>query len=569
MHKNNFFDFFMFWKKPYHPSKFLLIFTLFSYLMMLGVSIVTPDTSLDGNMYHIPPLAMWNDTGYISWIDTVYLEPIINGYPKGSELISFILVKSLNNSVINSVTLLFLPVGVLGIAHIAQVLTRKRLLSLSIGSIFILIPIIMRQSITTYVDASYAATAIGAISMFVNLIDNTSYKKVDVFITGLSLGLAISIKSTGLILSVFSIFLYLTIVLLRNNRSTIRDLIKSYSKWLPNIFIHCTMLLLGAITVGGFWYIRNYLQTGSPIYPAGLQFFDFTIFPGKTLEEIVKISVMTPDILLGKSMLFKLLYTWSQGFFINWPGSISTYDSRIGGLGFIWLFGCLPSILITIYWCIKKKTEKIYVFSFLFFSVCMTFLFTPMNWWSRFVVWIYALGLPLLAYVINQYHHLMMNYPKLKKNIILLWLASCFTLCIIESSYSLIHIFGQASPISLRENISYVIKKETWEWPTSYLFPELQDTIVEDILSQNLNVAISPHWKMNDWYYYGLVGQLSQPIDKRNLVFLDIKENIEYQLTQKDINYIIWDKTISIPNTITTEAITYEEFDSFVIFKLP
>ena len=90
------------------------------YLLLWAAAYIMPDLSWDGNAYHIPAISMWDASGYIHWINTSYEASIINGYPKGAELVSYILVKSFGNSIINAVNLVFLPIGILSIAYLAR-----------------------------------------------------------------------------------------------------------------------------------------------------------------------------------------------------------------------------------------------------------------------------------------------------------------------------------------------------------------------------------------------------------------------------------------------------------------
>lgn len=151
------------------PFLGFLGFAIMTYLILWVAATIMPDLSWDGNAYHIPSLAMWDTRGYIHWVSTTYLEPIINGYPKGAELVSYILVKAFGNSIINAVNLVFLPLGVFGISYLARALGVGRLLSLCAGAAFLIIPININQSVTTYVDTAYASCAVASIAALIHL----------------------------------------------------------------------------------------------------------------------------------------------------------------------------------------------------------------------------------------------------------------------------------------------------------------------------------------------------------------------------------------------------------------
>ena len=259
------------------------------YLLLWAAAYIMPDLSWDGNAYHIPTISMWDASGYVHWINSSYLTGYINGYPKGAELVSYILVKSFGNSVINAVNLVFLPLGILSIAYLARSLGVGRLLSVCAGAAFLLVPVNINQTVTAYVDTSYAACVSGCIALLVYLANTYTPKWKGIFLFGAAVGLTLSIKSTGVALSAIAIFA-LAILWIRDIFLVTRSEPKLLSKITGQRIVFLVSIILFALAGGGYWYIRNFIFAGSPLYPVGLTIMGHTIFPG------VSIAVTTAEI---------------------------------------------------------------------------------------------------------------------------------------------------------------------------------------------------------------------------------------------------------------------------------
>ncbi len=109
-------------------------------------------------------------------------------------------------------------------------------------------------------------------------------------------------------------------------------------------------------------------------------------------------------------------------------------------------------------------------------------------------------------------------------------------------------------------------RSETWRWPTSYLFPEMNGTAVEELLSEGKTVGIGPHGDSDYTQYTGLVGQLCQPIGKRQVIFLS--EDVQAgEVEAGGIDGILWDKSIPLPEGLG--GFPAEEVGEFVVLRIP
>jgi len=557
------------WRFPFLG---FLGFAALTYLVLWTAAIIMPDLSYDGNIYHIPTLAMWDVRGYIHWVNTTYLEGIINGYPKGAELVSYVLVKAFGNSIINSVNLVFLPLGVFGIAYLARSLGVGRSLSIGAGAAFLLIPVNINQSVTTYVDSAYASCAVGLIATLIHLSKTKHPDWKGILFFGMSIGLALSVKSTGIALSCLAIFT-LTGVWIKDVffpspkpskrlelRQVVRPVLQRSGLLLTIAFI--------ALAGGGYWYIRNSLMTGTPLYPVGVSILGHTLFPGISVSEAISENFNTMTQLKNQSTVLQVFYTWAQGL-RAWPVSIKGYDSREGGLGFFWLFASFPSIFISFLFFPKFTPAQKRSLLILTGITGFAFLITPMNWWTRYTVWIYALGLPCFALVLTNSvlkTGKSLKWARLSESV---WMVLCLCFLLFEAAYSTMDVIALASPGPLRKNFVNAFKPGTWVWPTCYLFPDMQNTALEDVLTQTGTVAIGPHGDMGYWRYAGLVGQLSQPIGARRLIFINKIQDKYSQYGITDARYIIWDYSIPLPSNLASQADSIAPAAGFLILSLP
>lgn len=535
---------------------FIILIVLCVVMVVLEVYIGyrIPELSWDGNTYHLPTVKFWETRGYIDWIDTEYLIRSINGYPKGAEAIIFLFTTAINSySLSNIINILFIPLGMAGIMLIASMLGVPFIYSMLSGFLFILVPININQSITTYVDSAYASCAIFSIAILLDAI--FSQKNIlSVIMPGVALALAISIKSSGIGLAgICGIVLVL-------------DAFRVWkkNKKLINFLIPIAVLII--ITIGGgYWYIRNYIFTGSPVYPVGLTISNLVIFPGFSTSRAISEKINTPEILLNLPGFLRVLYTWCQGF-SQWPSSVRYYpDTRIGGLGFLWIIGCVPSIIYCLF--ATRKSERRWIFYLLTGIVSINFLLTPMNWWARYSVWIYALGLPSFALFLSHSSENKSIHSGALKKIPTIFINFVIILAMFEGTYSLVNILNMATHFSMDENVSNILDPEVWVWDGWSFTPELQNSEAADLISNCEGIAVSPVF--NNWNYYALIGEISQ-IPDTDLLVLKKSESIFGQIESQGLDCLIWYNQTPRPDGIDlyfTDVFQGQEYSIYSGFR--
>ena len=151
----------------------LFLPALLVYVSLWLLTYALPDLSYDGLWFHIPTLHFWSLAGRIHWIaadlPSVWDSLInnnLNGFPKGVELTTFVLVRATGLArLASSANLPFLPVGVLSLIVISRLLGANRTFSALAGVLFVFIPVNIAQSTTSYVDTATASVYLACFAL--------------------------------------------------------------------------------------------------------------------------------------------------------------------------------------------------------------------------------------------------------------------------------------------------------------------------------------------------------------------------------------------------------------------
>ena len=155
----------------------------------------------------------------------------------------------------------------LGTALLLYVHLKKRLSATYglLGALFFLsIPIIVKLSITVYVDLGLLFFNTASLLLLFHWLETGKQKKY-LILAGLSCGLAIGTKYNGLLV-LFLLTLMLPILIIRSQPQTKKE---------AGTAIRATIFFcLAALLSASPWLIRNAAWTGNPIYPLYNDFFN-------------------------------------------------------------------------------------------------------------------------------------------------------------------------------------------------------------------------------------------------------------------------------------------------------
>lgn len=512
-----------------------------AYLLLWLLAVLTPDWSCDGNAYHIPPVGMWARAGGVRWVDAAW-SSVFNGYPKGLELFAYLLgVTSDGVCAVNAINLVFLPMGCLAVAALARRLGAAPLLALGAGVLVLLVPVHMRQATTTYVDSGFAAAVMAYFAAVVFVADDwlatpTLPTRQALALLGASAGLALGIKASAVaIVAMGAIGLAVVgvdVSLRRGSRT-----------WIQVVRGASAGVAL-ALLVGGAWYLRNYLREGSPLYPVGVRFGGYELFPGELASQAMNEVATTPVELRGWADWQRVLFTWAQGLGA-WPRSIDGCDARLGGLGFLWLLGGLPASLFLV----VRGGANAFAVRLLAGVVAASFLVMPMHWWARYTVWLHALGLPCLAVCAGM---LLRPGSRLGR----VWLVVVGLAAAADAAYCVKRMVRELRP-GERGN---------------YLFEETRGTRMDDVLTGTQAVAVGPLNSVTarGRFKHNIYGPLSLPLGRRDVFFAgEAGAIVSAYRAGRRFTYVVWDDGMPLPDDLRALAVRVEAVPEFLILTLP
>ena len=238
-----------------------------------------------------------------------------------------------------------------------------------IGSLFFLsLPIIVKLSITVYVDLGLMAFSTASLLMLFKWSENKNIKHL--IYAGIFCGLAVSTKYNGLI-TIFLLTLFTPIIY---SRSTVYT--KEHSSFRAigygGVFIFCALLTFSP------WMIKNYKWTENPVYPLYNSIFqnlhstavnqpssDFEQPRIQTKEVVTQLTSRSSNVLADRKFLYH--ETWWQAmllpirfFFEGQDDDPRYFDGKLNPFLFF-----LPFCAFFFYPYAKKiRTEQYFLLSF-------------------------------------------------------------------------------------------------------------------------------------------------------------------------------------------------------------
>lgn len=221
----------------------------------------------DNLAYHLPFVVDWMQKGHL-WdvYYSAYAGPL-GYYPSNFELLDLWAMLPFNSDLL--VNLLNLPIFLilpLLLYKVARNFTVGHKASLLVVALFMVLPVTLRQLGTPLVDLYFCFTFL--LSLFFYQEYRKSHSLVDIGLAGLALGLFMGTKYLGIIYALPLVILYALTVLWTERKRLTRFLRGG------------VIFALAIIATGGFWYVRNWIDSGNPIFPTEVSAFGTVIFEG-------------------------------------------------------------------------------------------------------------------------------------------------------------------------------------------------------------------------------------------------------------------------------------------------
>jgi hypothetical protein len=352
-----------------------------------------PSYTWDALWYHLPIVGNIIQSGAIREIPVnSFIEQFINIFPKNIELFFIWNIIFLKSDVIVDLSQLpFAVAGVFTVYSLALKLNINEKYAVYSALLFFFTPIIILQSTTNYVDVSIAVLFLLAINFLIspgNGTNNAFYsrkRKLSVLLAGLTTGVLFGAKGSGpLFVSVLTAVILVQEV--ARNKFT-----QSYKRAILTALSYIALyFILPVLLLGGYWYIKNWVVYGNPVYPIAISLFGVTLFKG-LYQGIIE---PPPEIINSLSYLTKPLYVWLEN------TKYYLYDSRLGGLGPVWFILLLPSLIFS--WA-HAYTKKNYNYFVIFIIIAAAFALYPRNWTPRYVIFLAGLGALSFGFVLERF----------------------------------------------------------------------------------------------------------------------------------------------------------------------
>ncbi|MCX6567292.1 MAG: hypothetical protein NTW38_12880 [Candidatus Aminicenantes bacterium] len=567
---------------PARFSCWLLPLLLTLLLAVLANSYLHPYVAADCATYHLPTIHYWSERGYVHWVDLkpfeiYYTDMFINGYPKAAELMAFVTIHATGvTGMVHLLNAWFLLIGIGGVAYMSRRLGASAPSSLVAGLLYALAPVNIQQLNGSYVDSAFAAAVVALLAVLFRIAerrngDNLPWSIAIIF--GASAGLVLGIKGIGPLpvgITALAAVILLGMSLWKFHRGRLVSQALRAAAWL-------TLAAAVILLVGGYWYARNAVHTGNPLYPAAVKVGKILDWPGPTQPFTMNEAANIPVATAGWSDWKRVIYDWLQGGPAHWPFSVCSVSGRLGGLGLIWLFGCIPAIGMALYASRRKgglATVRRPLLAGCFVATCI-FLLTPMQWWARYTLWLLGLGLPCLVVVLERLR------PGWARRWGALWLLLLLFFFLVELLFG----FGWvacANPVdwyggmgSFPPRPQIMLSRLAWSQPFTAVNKANQGSIFHDMMSNYHPVAVGPlnsNDNLSVWMK-AMFGTVCDPLGRRPVRLLKpskiASDNLLRRFVRDEkIGYIVWEANTPYPPLLDVLSVQRERVGEFCYFKI-
>jgi hypothetical protein len=347
------------------------------------VAVVLTPYAYDALTYHLLSVVTWiqHESFAKSALDTCCAH-----YPKAPELFfAWPMLMTSSDSVVNLVQLAFIVLGAFAVAGIARSAGAERAVAILCGAAFAVTPVVLAQGPTEFVDVMITAWALAGLHSLVRFASTADLQRL--VPVALASGLLLGSKGTGVI---WAIVLGLAVTALgvwhrRARRILVRDALGG-----------AVIFVTACAVLGSFWYVRNWIDHGNPVYPFRVQVFDTVVFDGPSSVGAIESATTEGD---PSSWPERTLRSWAKDLDF-WHQDTYAYGQRSGGLGPVWAWLGAPLLALVALSLARRRDASDLGTALAVAVVGLVFLVQPYRWWSRFTMPLAAIGLVAIAVAI-------------------------------------------------------------------------------------------------------------------------------------------------------------------------
>ncbi|MCM8795350.1 MAG: glycosyltransferase family 39 protein [Candidatus Omnitrophica bacterium] len=362
-------------------------------LVKIAINLVNPPFGWDCLNYHFVFPVEWLKKGNLDIPITISDDPSPSYYPINGSLFFLWLIFPFKNVFLADLGQVpFFILAFLAIYSISRKLNLNKELSFYAASLFLITPNVFKQLEIAYVDVMVAALFVTSINFLLALFKDLSFKSF--ILWAISFGLSLGTKTTAVVYGIFT-FLFFIALLLKNVKRI----------HFKKIIVYFMLFAFLVIIFGGFSYIRNFIQTRNPFYPAEIQFFGKVLFKGVMPFSTYRSHWTKEDFNLEKFLFHE-------------------------GLGLQFIILVIPSMIFCLPLLLLKRKKDInisYIFmAFLPILLYLSFLLFMPQFWTRYLYPIFAVNFVIAmytVYLVNLHIH---------KNILRFIVGICYLASIFE-----------------------------------------------------------------------------------------------------------------------------------------
>ncbi len=314
--------------------------------LLLPVKVVS-----DGPIYHLYFAARWWKAGRLFLVAAPFGENAATYFPANGDLwFTWLMVSWGGDRLARIGQAPFLILAAVAVWGIARRLGASRNSTLVAACWFVTSTPLLIFSFEANVDSIFVAGYLAAVFFFLSYLQNDGGVQALV-LGGLSAGIALGTKPVGVVFIPPLLLLVLGVITARAG-SVRKGLVLGL------------VMLLGVVLTSGFWYGRNLVLTGNPLYPLNLAVFGKTILYGWYGRDAMQFSPYYLPLGEWRALVDTLLAVLDPRLVPLWLAAlVGAWAFRSDGRGstdrWVWAMSLLAVLNVTLWWvCIPYRTQQ-------------------------------------------------------------------------------------------------------------------------------------------------------------------------------------------------------------------
>jgi hypothetical protein len=309
----------------------------------------TPLTFIDLLGFHLPGVARWIQTGTVWQVDQFLPGFATAQYPNNGDMLLLATVLPWHDCAFARLPgVLFFVLTGLGVYALAIELGARRAAAATFGALALAVPPVSIYALEGLPDdITLSLLAVGVLFLVRH---GRTRRGGELALGGLAIGLALGTKWFGLTAAAVIVVVWLGARVIARLRAA--ELAREGG------------LLLGTIALGGgFWLVRNLVESGNPLYPKAISLFGVKLFPGSRGDVVDRFGFTIAHYLTQPQILREYIY----------PG----FKSQLGVAGLVLLAG----LLIALVYSVRRRRELpaagVLAVALVTVGICITYVITP------------------------------------------------------------------------------------------------------------------------------------------------------------------------------------------------